>query len=419
MPANTATPNPPISWKRNLVVIWFTQLVAIAGFTVVLPLLPLYVRELGVVGDREVRIWAGAIFSAHGVAMGIFGPIWGALSDRYGRKVMVERALFGGVVMIGLMGLAQNVQQLVLLRTIQGTLTGSVTAANAMIATTTPRERSGYALGLLQMAVYLGASVGPLLGGVVADSFGYRAPFFVTSALLFVAGLGVLFFAREEFEPAVAPVDDRDAAGAERVGLRRRVLTRLAPVLSSVGLLSIFGVRLLMRAGARLMSPVLPLFIESIMPPDARVASITGVISGVSAAAGAVGALGLGRLGDRVSYRSILIVSALIAALSHILQFFVNSSGMLLVLQALTGLAMGGSLAAISASLARLAPEGQQGIVYGVDATVVSLANIVGPMTGSALAAGLGLRVPFLVAAVVFGLAGAATMRLLPARSTE
>jgi len=391
-------------------------LVAIVGFTVVIPLLPLYVRELGVQGEQEVRIWAGVIFSAHAVTMAVFGPIWGALSDRYGRKVMVERAMFSGALLIGLMGLAQNVQQLVLLRVLQGALTGTVTAANALVATTAPRERVGYALGMLQMAIYVGASAGPLLGGLVADNFGYRAAFWVTGVLLFLAALGVVFFVKEEFQPVAPPVGEQAVANAGRLTLRHRVWNRLAPVLGSSSLLGLLGVRLLMRLGARLLGPVLPLFIQDIAPVGARVASITGVISGVSAAAGAVGALGLGRLGDRVGYRGILVVCALVSAACYVPQYCVGDPIALLFLQAGTGLAMGGILASLSASLARLAPEGQEGIVYGVDASVVSVANAIGPMTGSALGAWLGLRAPFLFTAGVFGLAGVAAARLLPRR---
>ncbi|MBU0703685.1 MAG: MFS transporter [Chloroflexi bacterium] len=406
----------PSSWKHNLVVIWFTELVAIVGFTVVLPILPLYVRELGVRDEQQVRIWAGIIFSAHAVTMAIFAPIWGALSDRHGRKVMVERAMFSGALLIALMGFAQNVGQLALLRLLTGAFTGTVTAATALVATTAPRERSGYALGLLQMAIYLGASVGPLLGGLVADSFGFRATFLVTGALLFLAALGVLIFIREDFEPVTLPADGQAATGTTRPTLRRRVWSRLAPVLSSPALLGVMGVCLLMRLGARLMGPVLPLFIETIAPANARVASITGVISGVSAAAGAVGALGLGRLGDRMGYRNILVVCAIVSAACYLPQYFVGDTVALLLLQGGTGLAMGGILASLSASLARLAPEGQEGIVYGVDASVVSVANAIGPMVGSVLAAWLGLRVPFLLAAGVFAVAGAAAARTLPRR---
>ena len=109
----------------------------------------------------------------------------------------------------------------------------------------------------------------------------------------------------------------------------------------------------------------------------------------------------------------------MISAVCYVPQFFVHNPGWMLLWQTGTGLAMGGILASVSASLAQLAPEGQQGIVYGVDASVVSVANAIGPMTGSALAAWLGLRVPFLIAAGIFGLAGVAAARLLPGRASD
>jgi DHA1 family multidrug resistance protein-like MFS transporter len=416
MSKTTIISKSPVSWRRNLLAIWFAELVAIIGFTVVIPLLPLYVQELGVQGEQEIRIWSGVIFSAQAVTMAIFGPIWGALSDRYGRKVMVERAMFAGAILITLMGLAQSVQQLALLRALQGALTGTVTAANVLVATTAPRERVGYALGMLQMAIYAGASAGPLLGGLVADHFGYRVAFWVTGALLFLAALGVLVFVKEEFHPVAPPVSGQASADAGRMTLRRRVWDRLSPVLSSPLLLGVLGVRFLMRLGGRLLGPVLPLFIQEIAPAGARVASISGLVSGVGAAAGAFGALGLGRLGDRRGYRGILVACAMGSAVCYVPQFFVGDPGWLLFLQAGAGLAMGGILASISALLASLAPEGQEGIVYGVDASVVSVANAIGPMTGSALAVWLGLRAPFLFAAVIFGLAGVAAARLLPRR---
>ena len=406
----------PVSWRRNLLAIWFAELVAIIGFTVVIPLLPLYVQELGVQGEQEVRIWSGVIFSAHAVTMAIFGPIWGALSDRYGRKVMVERAMFAGAILITLMGFAQSVEQLALLRALQGALTGTVTAANVLVATTAPRKRVGYALGMLQMAIYAGASAGPLLGGLVADSFGYRAAFWVTGALLFLAALGVLIFVKEKFRPVAPPVSEQASADAGGMTLRRRVWNRLSPVLGSPPLLGVLGVRFLMRLGGRLLGPVLPLFIQEIAPAGARVASISGLVGGVGAAAGALGALGLGRLGDRRGYRGILVACAMGSAVCYLSQFFVGDPGWLLFLQAGAGLAMGGILASISALLASLAPEGREGIVYGVDASVVSVANAIGPMTGSALAVWLGLREPFLFAAIIFVLAGVAAARLLPRR---
>jgi len=404
-----------ISWRRNLYAVWFAQLVAIIGFTVVLPILPLYVRELGVQDEQQVRIWAGVTYSASSVTLAVFGPIWGAISDRHGRKIMVERAMFGGAVLIILMGFAQSVRQLALLRLVQGAVTGLTTAANTLVAATAPRERAGYALGLLQMALYVGASAGPLLGGLISDSFGYRIAFWVTGALLLLAGMVVLVFVKEAFPPTEQR-GDQGTVNGERLTVRHRVWRHLAPALGSTPVLVVLGMRVLTRMGARVVSPVLPLFIESIAPTGARVASITGLISGVSAAAGAAGALWLGQLGDRVGSRRILILCALASALCYAPQSFVSSPTWLLPMQAVGGLAMGGILASISASLARLAPEGQEGVVYGVSGSAMGIASVIGPMTGSAVAVWLGLGAPFLLAAAVFAVSAIAAALLLPRR---
>lgn len=403
----------PASWQQNLRAIWFTELVAIVGFAVVIPILPLYVRHLGVEGDSQTRLWSGLIFSAHSVTMAIFGPIWGALSDRYGRKVMVERAMFGGAIMMTLMGLAQSPVQLTLLRAMQGALTGTVTAATALVATSAPEERIGYALGTLQMAIYVGASVGPLLGGLVADTLGFRAAFFLTGGLLLAAAIAVLVFVREPHQPQKAANNPTASADGE-VTLRRRILNHLSPVVGSAPILGVLAIRLLMKLGSRLPRPTLPLFVEALAPASTRVATITGLITGAGALGGAIGGRQLGELSDRIGYRSILASCALLSVFCLAGQSMVNRSFWLIPLQALAGLGMGGILASVRALLAELAPQGREGIIYGVESSVSSVANAIGPMTGSALAATLGLRSPFLAAAAVFVVGFAATFRLLP-----
>jgi DHA1 family multidrug resistance protein-like MFS transporter len=397
-------------WQQNLRAIWFAELVAIAAFTIVIPILPLYVKELGIEGERQASIWAGAIVSAHGVTMAFFGPVWGAVGDRYGRKIMVERAMVAGSILTVLMGLVRTPQQLVLLRALQGCFTGTVAAATALVATSTPVERAGYALGTLQMAVFVGASAGPLVGGVVADTLGYRAAFFVTGALLFTAAIGVLLFVKEPARDDPAP--NSATAGDEEGPMGRRALKQLGLVLSSGPLLAVMGVRLAMRLAARLTMPTLPLFVETIAPSNTRVATMTGLISGAHAVGGAIGGRQLGELGDRIGYRSILGMCALASVLCYVPQSLVGRSVWLIPLQTAAGVAMGGMLASLSALLASLAPRGREGLVYGVDASIVSTANAVGPMAGSALAAWIGLRTPFLAAAVVFGIGGLAALRI-------
>jgi len=394
------------AWQRNLYIIWVSQLIAIAGFSVVFPFLPYYVQELGITELHEVELWSGVLSATQAVAMAIFAPIWGSLADRYGRKMMVQRAMFGGAVTLAAMGFVHNVWQLAALRALQGMLTGTVSAATTLVASSTPRERSGYALGLLQMSVWTGASVGPLLGGVIADTWGYRAAFWVTGTLLFVAGVSVWRFVQEDFQP---PARDKQSKG-------NGVWAGMRLVFRQPHMLSLFSIRFVVRIAIRLIGPVLPLFVQSLMASTARLATTTGLISGVQAGASAIGAVTLGRASDRIGYRRVMLACAVAGAILYVPQFFVTTPWQLLILQGGVGLVMSGVLASISAMLATLAPEGHQGAVFGVDASVVSAANAVGPMLGASVAAAVGLRAPFLLTAGALALAAGLTWLLVPSK---
>lgn len=379
-------------WRRNLYVIWLAEFVAIVGFSAALPFLPYYVQELGVTAPGQVEIWSGMLHAAHAVTMGIMGPVWGSLGDRIGRKLMVTRAMFGGAVFLGAMGFVSSVQQLLILRILQGAVTGTVGAATALVAAGTPEGQRTRALGMLQMGVFLGASFGPILGGVVADVWGYRAPFWVTGALLAIGGVLVAVLVREI---------QGEASKGEVGSFQGNVRT----VLRSAGIVPAFGVRLLVRTAYRMASLVLPLFVQVLVPADARVSSLVGLVASVKMAGSAISSVVMGRLGERVGLRRVLLVSIVGCAVSYSLQGVARSFQQLLVLQALAGLAMGGILTSLTAILSRCAPDGRQGTVFGLDGSVMSAANAVGPMLGGMIAATWGVRAPFTTAALCFALA--------------
>ncbi|HUT18436.1 MAG TPA: MFS transporter [Anaerolineae bacterium] len=403
-PDDESSPDPSAhrGWKRNLAILWFGQLIAISGFSVFMPFLPYYVQELGITEVKQVAFWAGLLTSAQAVTMALVAPIWGSLADRYGRKIMVVRAMFGGAVIVSLMGFVGNVWQLVVLRAIQGTLTGTVSAATTLVASSAPPQRRGFALGTLQMAIYLGGSVGPLLGGFIADSMGYRPTFWVTGALLFVAGILVATMVHEDFVPV--------ARGGEQAPL----LEGLLIVFRTRALMLVCGIRVLMRMGVRIIGPVLPLFIQSIATPGTKIASLTGTIAGFGSAASAVGAVFMGRLADRIGPQRILIVCGAAASVLYAAQGRVQTPTQLLALNVASGVAMGGILASISTLQAALAPKGRYGAVYGVDTSLVAAANAISPMIGAALTATVGLTSVFYGAAVVYALATVIVLIVVP-----
>jgi MFS transporter, DHA1 family, multidrug resistance protein len=150
-------------WQKTLYIMFFAQLMTGVGFSSIFPFLPLYVQELGSSTGLSTELLAGLVFSGQSFTMMLAAPIWGSLADRFGRKLMVERALFGGAIILFLMAFVRSAEELVFLRALQGLVTGTVAAANALVASQAPRERSGYAMGLLQVAMGAGIALGPFL----------------------------------------------------------------------------------------------------------------------------------------------------------------------------------------------------------------------------------------------------------------
>ncbi|MFP4343070.1 MAG: MFS transporter [Anaerolineales bacterium] len=389
-------------WRKNLRAVWWAELLAVVGFAAFIPILAYYVEFLGV-EESAVASWTGIVSAATAFAMGIMGPIWGTLSDRYGRKVMVERAMFSGSVVILLMGFAGNVQQLTLLRLVQGGLTGTVTATRVLVASSAPRDQLGRALGRLQMAIFLGQTLGPVAGGLIADYLGYRTVFWVTAAFLVMAGFIILWGVKEEFSP---PPEE------ERRPFWPSLRENFSVVLASSVLALVLGLRFLLRVGIRFTIPVQPLLVEQILDGSPLLGSASGLLMTVSGISGAIAAPLFGNLIDRHGERPILFICGVVAGAALVLQGLTTSYPWLVIWQFFMGIAIGGTLAGISTYVGRLAPEGRAGMAYGLDTMAVSMSSAVGPFVGGWLGSFFNLRVPFVAGGVVMALGSLAVLRL-------
>ena len=165
---------PAEPWRRNQLVMTAVVFVVFTGFAFVLPFLPLYVRELGVQGERDVAQWAGVLIGIAPLLAGLLAPVWGRLADRHGQKRMAVRALLSYVVLMVLSAFVTSVGQLFVLRAGVGLFGGIGPLGLAMATSRAPREHTGRAIGSIQSAQILSAAVGPLLGGFLADLLGIR-----------------------------------------------------------------------------------------------------------------------------------------------------------------------------------------------------------------------------------------------------
>jgi DHA1 family multidrug resistance protein-like MFS transporter len=407
MPALASEPKAVLvnpRWKRTLYILFIGQLFTAVGFASIFPFLPLYVEDLGTTSGLSIEFLAGMVYSAQALTMMIASPIWGALADRYGRKLMVERAMFGGAAILLLMAFAQSAEQLVLLRAIQGLITGTIAAANAMAASIAPRHRVGYAMGLLQVGLGAGVALGPLIGGALADAYGYSAAFYVTAALLFLSGVLVWWGAEEYFEPPVLENPGRAGFAARYRG-----------VLSASGVPLTYSLRFLSQLGRSTILPIAPLFIAVLLVDQRWLNTFTGLVVGIASITTTFSAGYLGRLGDRIGHQRIIVLSALAGSLFYLLQSQVSAAWQLLALQALVGVAMGGIIPSISALLARFTSPDKAGAVYGLDNSIDAAGRALAPMLGSAVAVWFDLRAAFIATALLFLLLGLLAALRLPA----
>jgi DHA1 family multidrug resistance protein-like MFS transporter len=372
-------------WKRPFWAILAAETLALAGFNTSIPILPFYLaNDLGVTDPVALNLWNGACQAIVSITLMVFAPIWGRLADTRGRRLMLLRATFGGTVALGLMGIVTQPWQLFALRGFQGVLTGTVAAATVLVAGIAPRERTGWALGLLQTGVYAGQSIGPAIGGLLSDWLGNRANFAISALLLAAAGIIVLRFVPRD-QP-VAPV-----AGA----FWSRVLPDFTPLARNRDLTAVLIVSGVVQASTSVVGPILPLFIQSMTPMAAGIASTTGLILGATSVAAALAA----------------------AALLVVPQAFSRTPVQLLVFRTAGALFLGATMPATNALIAHRTDREHQGSVFGLSSAINSAGWATGPMIGAAIAVGAGYPPVFLVTAAGLALTAVASQLLIRRRA--
>ncbi|HEU4333507.1 MAG TPA: MFS transporter [Candidatus Eisenbacteria bacterium] len=365
------------------------QFLTMLGMSMFLPFLPLYLRSLGVTGKGELETMSGLIYAAPFFSAVIATPIWGYFGDRHGRKLMVMRASFGLAAATAIMGFATSASQLLILRVLQGAISGFIAAAVALMASAAPRDRLGYALGTLQTAVPSGTILGPMIGGLLSDFIGARNVFFVTAAFNTLAGLAILWLVREAARP-------KPTGGFEQIFENYRY------VFTSPQLRLLFFVLLAGQFALMSLFPVMALFVEELGTHGRLVATMTGAIIGVTGIANIIAAPRWGRRSDKKGYKGTLKRALLGAGIFAIPQGLVLAPWHLLLLRIPYGLMIGGIVPSVHAMIGLRAPDERRAGTLGVTSTALMLGNMAGPLVGGTIAGVFGLRAVFILSGVVF-----------------
>ncbi len=375
------------AWKRTVACSFMAQVLSILGFSFATPFMPFFINDLGISEPSEQAWWAGLTLGATGVTLAIFAPVWGSLADRFGRKSMVLRSMFGGAVVLLLMSFSRNVNDLLVCRLLQGVFAGTVSASVALVASVTPSRHSGLALGLMQSAVFVGAALGPLCGGVVADIYGYRATFKIGAAVVLLGGILVYWGTDEEFTPP----DKQELQAAQ---------TPFFSLLSNRGFLVAVIILLAVRFANTIVNPSFPLVIRDIVQKKEHLNIAAGGIMAMAGLAGAFSACLLGHIGDRIGHRRIVVICSLLAAVTASAHAFAYTVTSMAIVHLLFGFVIAGTMPAANSLISANIDSRHTGKAFGL-ASAISMAGLAfGPWTGGFLASVLNIRAPFIAAGI-------------------
>ena len=196
-----------ISWQKNLLLLWLSQLAVMSGFSAMVPFVPLFIKEKYGIADTGELAFYVASFNFFGtLAYAVFCPIWGVLADKFGVKPMLLRGTFVTSWMFALMAYVPTAGWLIFLRFLTAACAGTTAASHVMIARNTPDDRQGFAQGVLTTAVWGGAMLGNVIGGFIIHYFNYTCAFWLCCILYVFAGFAVLFTV-DDFSGQVVPID--------------------------------------------------------------------------------------------------------------------------------------------------------------------------------------------------------------------
>ncbi|MGF6877917.1 MFS transporter [Paraburkholderia sp. MM5477-R1] len=391
-------------WRRNLVVCVIGSFTTLVSLSMLLPFLPLYVRQLGVSSPSAVIQWSGIAFGATFLGTALTAPLWGRLADRFGRKPMLVRAAIGMALVMSLIGVAHNVYELVALRLIAGLVGGYASASTVMVGTQAPRERAGWALGILSTGALAGNLVGPLIGGVLPDWIGVRGTFFAGGAMIAAAALLTIFVVKEEFHP------DSDAKaharGTADAPARRTNYAVVAALLVTAMMVLLANMSI---------EPIITVYIGGLGVNATHLARVAGVVMACSALGSMLTAARLGALADRFGSWRVIVVCLVLTGLAMVPQAFVTHWWQLAALRVLMGMTLAGLLPSIGKLARQSVDESRTGRMLGYLQSAQFSGQVVGPVIGGVIGVHLGLHAVFFVTGALLiacgGLAGWAHRR--------
>jgi DHA1 family tetracycline resistance protein-like MFS transporter len=374
-----------------MAVLFLVVFVDLVGFGLLIPLLPFYVQRTGT-GPEIITI----VLGLYSLAQVIAAPVWGRLSDRYGRKPILAVTCVGLGLSYVLLAIADSLALVVASRIVGGLAAGNIAAAQAYVADVTGPETRAKGMGVLGAAFGLGFIIGPTIGGLFAggsvENADYRSPALAAMALSFAAAIGVAIFLKESLPKVARSTVERRATWREKLeaAVQRRALLML--VVTGFLVITAFAQ----------FETTFALSVNAVYAYGPReIGFIFGFMGAVSVL---VQGLFMGALTKRFGERRLAIIAVALFIAGYVA--IAASANFFSLLAACAALALASALfnPSVTSLVSQEAARGERGAVMGAYQSATALGRVAGPAFSGALFAA-GMALPYLVAAALAALA--------------
>ena len=378
------------TWKRTVYISLVCVFCTAFGVSQLAPILPLYFHDLGVQTPEAMSLWSGLATGATYIIVCLAAPFWGRVADKKGRKITLIRSSFGMALCNILIAFQTTPEGVVLIRLVQGLVSGFYSASITLIASESPIERTGWALGLLASANLAGSLIVPLLGGYIADTVGIRNDFIIVGALMGLAGVLATIFIHENYVPQPNP---------EKLSIRK--LKEQIPEFNSIVALCVAS--FIYAICIMSLQPVISVYIKGIVPSDTEnLAFIAGAVFSAMGIAQLMSSSPLGKLVDKIGPRKVLVISLIYVGILNIPQAYVSDVYQLAIIRFLQGFGLGGMLPALNTYLSSKTPREFTGQVFSYNQSCLFFGYFLGSVGGASLMAWLGFTTLFWVSGGLF-----------------
>lgn len=390
-----------MNWKIVLALLVSFALLMSSSYTMLIPFLPIYLdKELG--ASREsLSMWSGLVFAISFAISAFAAPLWGKLSDKMGKKPMIIRSSVLIAITYFLAGIVTTPFELFLVRAFQGVAAGLWPACLVMLSAYAPKKKLGFAMGLMQSANITGSILGPLLGGILATSFGMRNSFFIGAVALSLISITTILFIKEPPKQENTDPVNQKAPGYLSLLKDKNLLI----LLFVVGFTNFVIMQI---------QPIVALYVEKLNQSSHDVMILSGLVLSLGGFAGAIAAPIWGKAGQKHGFYKTLTLSLIVAGSLIAMQGLPNVLWLFALMQFVCGLAFSGIFPSANSILVLFTPSNIRGTGFGLLFSAQMVGGAIGPIIGGFLVTFLSFNSVYFASGSVLVVLGLYLITLAP-----